>query len=206
MKLLFITIPRIIAVSLAITLITASGAVAQSDTFLPGSQQDREKERRTHQREPTEEELAEMQAVYNSCTQRFHSQYLDCRCIAVKFLDQRMQHGSAPPQRILLDRVYDKCPATAAVAGKTYNRCLNWASMTHRDYKRFCECYANHYATTFSENPSLRPFVQQNMMREAMDECDYTEPLTRRAEQRQPFGSREPQQNEINTMFGKEGG
>lgn len=195
-------IPGVLALCLVLVLITAPGAKAQSDTFsLPSQEQDKEVER-----DPTGEELDEMQAVYNRCSQRFHSQYMDCRCIAVKFLDQRMRQGQEPPQRILLEKVYDKCPATAAVAGKTYNRCLNWASMMRRDYKSFCECYANHYATTFSKNPSLRPLTQQNMMSSAMSECGYAEPLNERIEQRHAIGSQERPQSEFGTVFGKEGG
>lgn len=187
-----------------IVLVTATGAMAQSDTY-PLDFQEQSEDKQIN-REPKREELDEMQAVYNRCSQRFHSQYMDCRCIAVKFLDQRMKQGSAPPQRILLEKVYDKCPATAAVAGKTYNRCLNWASMMRPDYKRFCECYANHYATTFSENPTLRPLAQQSMMSAAMSECGYAEPMNRRARQRRAIGSGSGEQNELNTLFGKDGG
>lgn len=177
-----------------------SPARAQSDSFLYDSQD--EQKNIVPERDPTRQELDEMQAVYDRCTRRFHSQYLDCRCVAVKFLDQRMREGQEPPRRLLLNRVYDQCPATAAVAGKTYNRCLNWASMMRRDFKRFCECYANHYARNFSDTPTLRPHLQQGMMSKAMEKCGYTEPLNRRARQRAPTGSQNRQTSELDTVFG----
>ena len=188
---------------IVIMLVAIPGALAQSDIF--PFDRNGEQENTVPDRDPSSEELDEMQSVYNRCTKRFHSQYLDCRCIAVKFLDQRMTEGPKPPKRLLLDRVYKQCPATANIAGKTYRRCLGWASMRRSDYKRFCECYANEYASIFSKNPSLRSHAQQNMMSKAMDECDYNQALNRRIRERNAVGSRNRSQSEIDTIFGDDG-
>ncbi|MFK7840576.1 MAG: hypothetical protein AB8B83_09650 [Bdellovibrionales bacterium] len=79
--------------------------------------------------------------------------YYDCRCMAIKYLDARIEFGpDVGPSFVKTALVQAKdCKDATGIAGHIYERCLldiNNAP-THLDPEEYCSCYGNTFAKYF---------------------------------------------------------
>jgi hypothetical protein len=131
------------------------------------------------------EYLEEMQAQYKECTSDpVFSQFHECRCFAMKYLDTRVTMG---PKATLLDirRQAEKgCTNVPAIAGTYYGKCLSSNQTQIDNVDEFCTCFANAMARNFSKNPgsSIDHFVGlQNLSNQ---QCGYVELLLQKQRSR----------------------
>lgn len=107
---------------------------------------------------PDEQErlIEEATTVHDYCTGRelFASLY-DCRCVAAKFLDERVLRYD-PTESIIgiADQVAKSCPNEPGVAGYAYTQC-NKIYQRKMSYglEEFCKCYANTFTKLYMKNP-----------------------------------------------------
>lgn len=124
----------------------------------------------------TPAELLEMQAVYSNCSTSISAIYYDCKCMAMKFIDRRAAEDEDAPRAqrgLLLNKIAKECPNEPAIAGDAFQSCMEWAPLMRRDYRSFCECYANQYAKNFGKHPSEHSAQIRAMMTHAMRKCDF---------------------------------
>lgn len=79
--------------------------------------------------------------------------YYDCRCMAIKYLDARIEFGpEVGPSFVKTALVKaNDCKDATGIAGRIYERCLldiNNAP-THLDPEEYCSCYGNTFAKYF---------------------------------------------------------
>lgn len=129
--------------------------------------------------ETNPEYLAEMDRIYSICTgSSFYSTYYDCKCQAVKFLDQRIKLGpDLPPDSIMMN-VNTECANVPGLAGYAYNLCTEKLSLLNykdKDFAPFCECFANKFAKTYAKNPRLSSRNVQVLQTDAYRECGFAD-------------------------------
>jgi len=83
--------------------------------------------------------------------------YFDCRCMAVAFLDQRIERGPDTSATSIRNSITTGCKDASGAAGEVYQYCLNdfENAPTHLDPEEFCTCYGNTYAETFERFRSV---------------------------------------------------
>ncbi len=137
-------------------------------------------------RTPTEAEIEEGRGIYATCTreQALRETY-DCQCVAVNFLIKRVELGPKADRQNLFIDSRKTCVNIAAIAGKYYSRCMEWASGTRSDYDAYCTCYANEYAKMFSVNPSINRSVREAQRTSAMNKCNVVRGFRERLQQSQ---------------------
>ncbi len=106
--------------------------------------------------EDQERLINEANTVFEYCSNRqLFSQFHDCRCVASKFMDERIQNPDLKKRIIgVADKVASQCPNGPGTAGYGYKQC-------RKLYKRrmdvgledFCTCYANTFAALYKEDP-----------------------------------------------------
>jgi hypothetical protein len=121
-------------------------------------------------------ELAdEAQKVYDDCTfGEQYSQFHDCECIAVQYLDKRILAGPDATEGQLMSEISGSCVNKAGVAGYYYPTCHKQFSAFIKsldDLDKFCICYANTMAKKYAEQPSLYRFHLRNLTGAALSEC-----------------------------------
>lgn len=77
--------------------------------------------------------------------------YYDCRCMAVAFLDKRIERGPEASASSIRNSITKECKDASGAAGDVYEHCLTdfENAPTHIDPEEFCSCYGNTYAETF---------------------------------------------------------
>lgn len=123
--------------------------------------------------------LAEMDKVYSLCsTSSFYSTYYDCKCQAVKFLDQRIKLGPDLPFESIMMNVNMQCTNVPGLAGYAYNLCTEKLSLLNykdKDFAPFCECFANKFARTYAKRPRLSSRHVQVLQTDAYRECGFAD-------------------------------
>lgn len=123
--------------------------------------------------------LAEMDRVYNLCsTSSFYSTYYDCKCQAVKFLDQRIKLGPDLPFESIMMNVNTECTNVPGLAGYAYDLCTEKLSLLNykdKDFAPFCECFANKFAKTYAKRPRLSSRNVQILQKNAYRECGFAD-------------------------------
>lgn len=79
--------------------------------------------------------------------------YFDCRCVAVRYLDTRIELGPESTPSAVRNQLGAACKDGTGIAGQLYERCLldiNNAP-THLDPEEFCSCYGNTFAKYFED-------------------------------------------------------
>ncbi len=123
--------------------------------------------------------LAEMDQVYNICaTSSLYATYYDCKCQAVKFLDQRIKLGPSLPIESLMMRINTECANIPDLAGYAYNLCTKNLSLLHykdKDFAPFCECFANKFAKSYAREPMLSSRHVQMLQKNAYAACGFSD-------------------------------
>lgn len=99
--------------------------------------------------------LKEVEKVYNDCAAKgLYSRLHDCRCISVRFMDQRLRAGPDFNRNRLLDKIGAKCPNPAETAGYAYTECMGVQSHSRYENKEeYCECFGNNVARFYANRP-----------------------------------------------------
>jgi hypothetical protein len=130
---------------------------------------------------PTQEQIREANGVYQNCESGVSERsYFDCQCVALTFLQHRVQDKKLGGRSLTAPDIEDiarkSCPNTVGIAGMTYTRCLSWAPRMRPDYEAFCECYANEYANTFSRSPTTSIRRAEALSTVSMNQCNGGQP------------------------------
>lgn len=105
--------------------------------------------------ELTDKELAEVEQVFQDCKGSYYMRtFLDCECMAAKFLDERKRLGPLSSiNNILAQLKNDKeCKNSVDAAGTAYLTCMDNATISRisdAPQKDFCECVAKEWVRQF---------------------------------------------------------
>lgn len=123
--------------------------------------------------------LEEMDKIYNICAgSGLYSTFYDCKCQAVKFLDQRIKRGPNPPTENIMVDVNKECANIPDIAGYAYQKCMDKLSLLNYKEKSlapFCECAANKYAKGYAKDPRLSSVHLQGLQKSAYRECGFSD-------------------------------
>lgn len=117
--------------------------------------------------------MNEMKEIEKNCRDNyFYSSFHDCRCIAVKFLDERLKSNPETAQSTIFKRINAQCPDKVAIAGFIYRSCYDFMKF-HRpqDYVAFCECTARDVAEKYAERPAVNLHYIERLRRNAFKGC-----------------------------------
>jgi len=83
------------------------------------------------------------------------NKHFDCRCMAVKYLDARIEYGPSAGVSVIRNKLGYDCKDATGIAGELYQACLLDIenAPTHLDPEEYCSCYANTFAKYFEEWP-----------------------------------------------------
>lgn len=111
-----------------------------------------------------DEYLEEAQRFFEQCETDYNlSQYYNCECLAVRYLDERVEFPRKNEQSILLS-IRNSCHDATNAAGETYNSCMTNGTIFPPgvDPEAYCKCFASNYATLFEKagrSPSSKTFT-----------------------------------------------
>jgi hypothetical protein len=125
---------------------------------------------------------AEARHIYRLCDANpYQKTYFDCACLGGAFLQQREKLGPMTPQfeifESLTKRKGSRCANAPAVAGETYEFCINhrltyYELSTDRENESYCSCVANKMARDFTKEPVLDMVYIDAVKINAMTYCD----------------------------------
>lgn len=113
-----------------------------------------------------DEYIEEAHRYFNQCQSDYQmSQYLNCECSSVAFLDERIKRGPTMPYGEIILHISSQCRDAVGAAGQAYQTCIRKASRFKpgTDPEKFCECVANRYVKNineFSTNIDSRTIVR----------------------------------------------
>ncbi len=123
-----------------------------------------------------DEFIVEARQFYDMCSTTANMfQYYDCKCLATKFLDKRIEMGPVPRTDSITIAIERECPDASEAAGYEYGQCLGKASLlSHGNIpiEDYCTCFANTYARLYenmSAGPSSTTFI--NLQAQAHTMC-----------------------------------
>lgn len=108
--------------------------------------------------------IDEAMAYYDTCQQRnVMNQYYDCKCLSVKFLDQRVARGPHVNRDEIARSLQSECRDPVGAAGPAYNECLKTASTMKpgTDPEKMCACVGNTYAKMIARD---KPVIDSRSM------------------------------------------
>ncbi len=117
--------------------------------------------------------MNEMKEIERNCEANyFYSSFHNCRCVAVKFLDERLKSDPDIPQSTIFKRVNAQCPDKIAIAGFVYRSCYDFMKF-HRpdDYVDFCECAAKDVAEKYAARPAVNLRYIESLRKKAFIGC-----------------------------------
>ncbi len=151
-------------------------------TFSEESQEENLPEDKTDIEDIPPEYLAEMEEIYQKCNSNdVFSTYFDCRCQAMRFLDERIEAGPEIHPNLLMKKINKECVNTTGIAGYSYGVCEQ--SMMVRNfhgYKKLCECFANTVAKEYANRPYLESRNIISLQRDAYLSCGMADELVKR--------------------------
>lgn len=107
-----------------------------------------------------DEFIAEAASYYNECATSYtQKNYYDCKCLASKYLDFRIEEGPTAPKSSILTRLTPECRDYTHITGQEYGECLR---KTHNlpagtDPEAYCACFVNTYISLLERsNPVIR--------------------------------------------------
>ena len=82
------------------------------------------------------------------------SQYYNCDCLSVRYLDKRVEGGYKLGASAIMMQLEKECLDTANVAGSMRGRCMANINMIPNidDAETYCDCVGNEYAKFFEDN------------------------------------------------------
>lgn len=113
-----------------------------------------------------DEYIEEAQQFFARCSGDYTlSQYYDCECLSVRYLDARIAAGPSKNDNELLLTIKDKCLDGTMAAGEMYNSCITNGTIfpQGQDPEDYCACISNTYAKLFEKSgraPSSRGAVE----------------------------------------------
>lgn len=122
-----------------------------------------------------DEVLEEAETFMNYCRNTSHMmEHYDCRCLAVSYLDKRMELGPEADRSVIIFSISRECPDAAGAAGMHFQRCMRTPSLMPEgiNLEEFCTCMANTYADLYGRyktGPGSNAFV--NIQSQAMTMC-----------------------------------
>jgi hypothetical protein len=124
-----------------------------------------------------EEYLEEMNQVYLDCANNsVFSTYFDCRCQAMRFLEERIRLGPRIARNAIMTRVNTECVNKAGIAGYSYDVCTEMVILrNYTGYRKMCECFANTVAEEYAARPYLKSRNVISIQRDAYITCGFTE-------------------------------
>ena len=83
------------------------------------------------------------------------SKYFDCRCMAVKYLDKRIEAGPEALASHIQNSLGYECKDGTGVSGELYEKCLYNITNApkHLDPEEYCSCYGNTFAKMYESYP-----------------------------------------------------
>jgi hypothetical protein len=109
------------------------------------------------------------------------SQYFNCQCMAVEYLDTRKKLGPNASSSIIRSYLGGKCKDGTELAGPMYEECLDTRTHapTHVDPEVYCTCFTNSFIKMFEElQGAMSSQIEIAMRSRARTEC--SEPETAR--------------------------
>ncbi len=123
-----------------------------------------------------DEFIIEAREFYDMCNTTANMfQYYDCKCLATKFLDKRIEMGPDIGKDSITMAIERECPDASEAAGYEYGQCLGQASLLPKGtipLEDYCMCFANTYARLYenmSAGPSSTTFI--NLKAQAYTMC-----------------------------------
>ena len=98
--------------------------------------------------------IDESQSFYGDCQARTSYAVMhNCSCLSIHYMNQRIKHPDRSRAKIGDDIMLD-CVDVPAVAGYSYNKCVNLYSSSYANMiKPLCECYASNFARSYADHP-----------------------------------------------------
>lgn len=100
--------------------------------------------------------------------------YFNCQCLAVKYLDHRIELGPEAHSSAVRNLLGKDCKDGTGIAGQMYKKCLYNISTApkHLDPETFCSCYSNTFASYFESLPgAMNPRMKVSLMSRARLKC-----------------------------------
>ncbi len=122
-----------------------------------------------------QEYILEAQQFFSRCkSSGTMSPYYNCKCLATKYLDKRIELGPEASDNDISFAIEGECPDASEAAGYKYTQCLKQlgAIPPRTDPEEYCSCYANTFAKLYEQNrkgPSSKVFVR--LQAQAMTIC-----------------------------------
>lgn len=118
--------------------------------------------------------LQEMENFYGRCRNNsVTATYYDCRCLAVRYLDKRIELGRYYEPSELMNEIRGECANPAEIAGYSFGVCTKQMTLLDRteNAQAYCECFANAFAKSYMRNPQLSSRYIQILQRNAYNKC-----------------------------------
>lgn len=118
--------------------------------------------------------LQEMDNFYGRCQNNsVTATYYDCRCLAIRYLDKRIELGRYYEPQELMNEIRGECANPAEIAGYSYGVCTKQLALMDRaeNSQAYCECFANAFAKSYMRNPQLSSRYIQVLQRSAYAKC-----------------------------------
>lgn len=111
--------------------------------------------------------ISEAAEVQKTCEKGFvKSQYFDCECRALKYLEERVKQGEFAEPSLIIMNIQDECRDSTEAAGQEYLSCFKqYINLVpdNKDPEEFCQCFANTYSDLidrFKPNVRAKTMVQ----------------------------------------------
>lgn len=125
--------------------------------------------------------LEEMNEIYQDCyASDFLFTWIDCRCQAMRYLEERIALGPDMSRSYLLNRLSGDCPNTVGAAGNAYQSCIEWRMQSnHVGYEDFCRCVAQHTAKAYEQIRVVNSINIIEMKKRAYARCGIAKEFAR---------------------------
>jgi len=117
--------------------------------------------------------MKEVEEIERNCNYNtLYASYHDCRCIAVKFLDARLNSNPEGSRDAIYQRVANECPNEPGIAGYIYKGCVDVMQYARpKDFDTFCTCAANSVARNYTSRPAMNMRYIDNLRKKAFISC-----------------------------------
>ena len=121
--------------------------------------------------------MREVNEIEKSCNYNtLYAAYHDCRCIAVKFLDARLNSDPDRSRDAIYQKVSSECPNEPGIAGFIYKGCTEVMQYARpKDFDKFCSCSANDVARSYTARPNMNMRYIEGLRKRAYIRCGVAE-------------------------------
>lgn len=121
--------------------------------------------------------LKEVEEIQKNCTYNtFYAAFHDCRCVAVKFLDARLNSDPEGSRDAIYQRVANECPNEPGIAGHIFTGCVDVMQYARpKDFDKFCTCAANDVARSYTNQPVMNMRYIEDLRKRAFVRCGIAE-------------------------------